>query len=287
MAKQLFLSNFTTTFIAAVKDAPSTGSPATELDYGVLRISDGAAGSLINPTGGDFYVLTAYKRSGATESNIEVMVVTGVNNATPGECRITVLRAQEGTTTQAYVSGDYLSLRLTKGGAARFSQPDDLATKEPLITEGANSHYWRGDKTWRDFGAGVRTAALTGLTMAASAAIAATDTVLDALAKLQAQLGGKVDKVSGKGLSTEDYTTAEKTKLAGLSDTRPVSNLAVTYVNGQATAVTEDGVTKSISYNAQGRVATVSYPYAGKTRTETYTYNTNGQMTGMTASDAL
>lgn len=28
---------------------------------------------------------------------------------------------------------------------------------------------------------------------------------------------GKVDKVSGKGLSTEDYTTAEKTKLAGIA----------------------------------------------------------------------
>ena len=29
---------------------------------------------------------------------------------------------------------------------------------------------------------------------------------------------GKVDKITGKGLSTEDYTTAEKTKLAGLSN---------------------------------------------------------------------
>ena len=29
-------------------------------------------------------------------------------------------------------------------------------------------------------------------------------------------ISGKVDKVTGKGLSTEDYTTAEKTKLAGL-----------------------------------------------------------------------
>ena len=28
---------------------------------------------------------------------------------------------------------------------------------------------------------------------------------------------GKVDKVSGKGLSTEDYTTAEKTKLSGIA----------------------------------------------------------------------
>lgn len=31
-------------------------------------------------------------------------------------------------------------------------------------------------------------------------------------------LAGKVDKVSGKGLSTEDYTTAEKSKLEGLSN---------------------------------------------------------------------
>lgn len=42
-----------------------------------------------------------------------------------------------------------------------------------------------------------------------------------ALDPLQEQIdavdSGKVDKVSGKGLSTEDYTSAEKTKLAGLS----------------------------------------------------------------------
>ncbi len=36
--------------------------------------------------------------------------------------------------------------------------------------------------------------------------------------KLKTLLNGKVDKVSGKGLSTNDYTTAEKTKLAGLSN---------------------------------------------------------------------
>lgn len=35
--------------------------------------------------------------------------------------------------------------------------------------------------------------------------------------KLATLLGGKVDKVSGKGLSTNDYTTAEKTKLNGIA----------------------------------------------------------------------
>ena len=32
--------------------------------------------------------------------------------------------------------------------------------------------------------------------------------------EIDTALSGKVDKVTGKGLSTEDYTTAEKTKLA-------------------------------------------------------------------------
>jgi hypothetical protein len=36
--------------------------------------------------------------------------------------------------------------------------------------------------------------------------------------KLKTSLNNKVDKITGKGLSTEDYTTEEKTKLAGLSN---------------------------------------------------------------------
>ncbi len=35
--------------------------------------------------------------------------------------------------------------------------------------------------------------------------------------KIKAQLGNKVDKVEGKGLSTNDYTTDEMTKLAGIA----------------------------------------------------------------------
>jgi hypothetical protein len=36
-------------------------------------------------------------------------------------------------------------------------------------------------------------------------------------ATVAGQIGQKVDKVTGKGLSTEDYTTADKTKLAGIA----------------------------------------------------------------------
>ena len=36
--------------------------------------------------------------------------------------------------------------------------------------------------------------------------------------KIKTLVGGKVDKVEGKGLSTNDFTTAEKTKLDGLEN---------------------------------------------------------------------
>lgn len=42
--------------------------------------------------------------------------------------------------------------------------------------------------------------------------------LLYVIQKVKTWLSAKVDKVDGKGLSTNDYTTAEKTKLAGLSN---------------------------------------------------------------------
>ena len=50
--------------------------------------------------------------------------------------------------------------------------------------------------------------------------------------KIKALVGGKVDKVEGKGLSANDFTTAEKEKLAGLTN----------YTLPEATAETLGGV---------------------------------------------
>jgi len=62
-------------------------------------------------------------------------------------------------------------------------------------------------------------AALGGHTVKANVPAGAvfTDTVYDD-SGIRDLLDGKVDKVNGKQLSTNDYTTAEKTKLAGLSN---------------------------------------------------------------------
>lgn len=73
---------------------------------------------------------------------------------------------------------------------------DGLAAKEPTIAAGATTQYWRGDKTWRDFFTDVRAATLTGLSTATNAAVAAADTVLVALGKLQAQVSAKANAAS-------------------------------------------------------------------------------------------
>lgn len=56
---------------------------------------------------------------------------------------------------------------------------------------------------------------------------------------LKAKLGDKVDKETGKGLSTNDYTTAEQTKLSGIEAGAEVNIIEGIKVNG--TLVNPDG----------------------------------------------
>ena len=80
-------------------------------------------------------------------------------------------------------------------------------------------------------------------------------------AQIISKLGNKVDKVDGKGLSTKDYTTEEKDKLASIEDganktvvdsslsdtsTNPVQNKIVYeaiqgILSGESSIVIDDG----------------------------------------------
>ena len=84
-----------------------------------------------------------------------------------------------------------------------------LAGKEPNISSGTTSQYYRGDKTWRVFAGDVRSTVLTGLSTATNAVIAATDSVLSAFGKLQKQITDLTTTVSGKENSITSGTTSQ------------------------------------------------------------------------------
>lgn len=92
---------------------------------------------------------------------------------------------------------------------------------EPAIEAGTNAQYLRGDKTWQTFAAAVRSAVLTGISFTTNAAIAASDTVLTALGKLQAQItahvgsGGDAHSAATTG-AAGFMSAADKTKLNGV-----------------------------------------------------------------------
>lgn len=65
------------------------------------------------------------------------------------------------------------------------------------------------------------------------------------LSNIKNQLSNKVDKVSGKGLSTNDYTTAEKQKLSGIAAN------ANNYVLPTASTTVKGGV--QLGYTATGK----------------------------------
>lgn len=76
------------------------------------------------------------------------------------------------------------------------------------------------------------------------------DIIDNALKENADALGGKVDKETGKGLSTNDYTTAEKTKLDGLAEIKSIgTGLNLDSSTGELTATGGGGGGGTSNYN--------------------------------------
>ena len=79
-----------------------------------------------------------------------------------------------------------------------------------------------------------------------SVAKAISDTKND----LESKIKNKVDKVNGKGLSTNDYTTEEKNKLENIAENAQVNTIESVSVNGVALSVNNKSVNISVPTGA-------------------------------------
>lgn len=87
-------------------------------------------------------------------------------------------------------------------------------------------------------------------TDAGSVAKTVKDAIDAAQATLQGNIDKKVDKVEGKGLSTNDYTTDEKTKLEGIAPDAQVNVIEIVKVNGVALTPTDKAVDVTVPTGA-------------------------------------
>lgn len=87
-------------------------------------------------------------------------------------------------------------------------------------------------------------------TDAGSVAKTVKDAIDAAQATLQGNIDKKVDKVEGKGLSTNDYTTDEKTKLECIAPDAQVNVIEIVKVNGVALTPTDKAVDVTVPTGA-------------------------------------
>lgn len=110
-------------------------------------------------------------------------------------------------------------------------------------------------------------AAATGLVKGVadnkSAITTLTETVNTNKSDLEAAIGNKVDKVTGKGLSTNDYTTDEKTKLTGIATGAQVNIIETVNVKDKngTTALTPSSKTVTVDLTGYALKTDISSAY--------------------------
>lgn len=87
------------------------------------------------------------------------------------------------------------------------------------------------------------------------------ETTISNVSGLQAALDGKVDTVSGKGLSTNDYTTTEKNKLAGIANN--ANNYVHPTTSGNKHIPSGGSSGKILGWSADGTAAWIDEPSKG------------------------
>jgi hypothetical protein len=195
---QRFINNWTATLTApAASAAPE------------LTIAPDKAAELVGLGTGDYYLLNLAKVVDDAEVDWEIVKVTAAASGV-----LDVERGQEGTTALDWLTGEPISARFTAGSADELRTSGGAAVGDATpLALGPPAAGTSELASREDHRHALPTAADIGAATAAQGGKA--DTAVQPAA-LAAGLDGKVDKVAGKQLSQEDFTSTLRTKLVGL-----------------------------------------------------------------------
>lgn len=214
---QLFTNNAQSSLAASITNVATTMSVAT-----------GEGALFPNPSGGDSFLITLYKLTGVTESSYEIVKCTARSADT-----LTIVRAQEGTTGTAYVTGDKVALRLTAGS---------MTTE--AVSEGATNKYFTAAR--------VLATVLTGLSLVTNQAVAATDTVLQAIGYLQKQITDAVASLALKATIASPSFTGTASFVATKDTKVALSGTSIDLATGSMFTKTISGATTLSLANVPG-----------------------------------
>lgn len=204
-------------------NASSTlGSAITSTSATSLTVASGTGSLFSSLNAGDVQFLTI--NDGV---NMEIVEVTAISGDT-----FTIVRAQDGTTAHTFAAGTAVSQFVTRAMLDQLKL-DALPSSTDVVPEGASNLYFSSSR--------VLAAILTGLSTATATAVAATDSVLVAIGKLQAQVS---TKISGNQTIT----------LSGDATGSGATGITVSLANSGATA----GSYNNVTVDAKGRVTSGS-----------------------------
>jgi len=139
MTVQLFSNNASTTLASGIS------SSATSMS---LTSGGGALFPAIADGSGNFFVVTLQHISGGAVTAYEIVQVTARSTDT-----LTIVRAQEGTTAQAWAAGDTCAMLCTAGSLSGFMQgPQLLSGNFTLTATGLSSGTTSGTAYYRTNG---------------------------------------------------------------------------------------------------------------------------------------
>jgi len=104
MGYPLFTNNAATGLVTPISSSATT-----------LTVNGGSGSLFPSPISGNWFMLTLISQS---SGNMEIVQCTARSGDT-----FTIVRAQEGTTAQAFATSDAVQLRITAGGLNAFSNP--------------------------------------------------------------------------------------------------------------------------------------------------------------------